>query len=133
MTAAGPRKGRPTARAAVQPPPLLPRQARGMLAGLGMFAIGFAVAGVLVAAALGGTPAYWIAISIGLVGIGVVGGFSPRGLAEAGRPPVWSRRGLAAVSSVVGLPARAVTGAFYALVVLGVAGNLLVPLVFRRR
>jgi hypothetical protein len=104
-----------------------------MLAGLALFGVGFAVAGLLVTTSLGGTPAYWILVSLGLVGIGVVGAFSPRGLVEAARPPVWSRRGLADVSEPLGLPGRAVTAAFYVLVAIGVIGNLLVPLVLHRR
>jgi hypothetical protein len=103
-----------------------------MLAGLALFSVGFAVAGLLVTASLGGTPVYWIFISVGLVGIGVAAGFSPRGVAEAARPPVWSRQGLAGVSEALRLPARAIAIAFYALVAVGVVGNLLVPLVFRR-
>jgi hypothetical protein len=103
-----------------------------MVAGLGMFALGFAVAGVLVAAGLAGTPAYWVLISLGLVGIGVVGAFSPRGMVEVARPPLWSRRGLAGVSEAIGLPARAVAVGFYALVGVGVVGNVLVPVVLRR-
>jgi hypothetical protein len=103
-----------------------------MLAGLALFGVGFAVAGLLVTASLGGTPAYWILVSAGLVGIGVVGGFSPRGVVEVARPPLWSRRGLAGLSEAVGLPGRAVATAFYVLVAIGVVGNLLVPLVLRR-
>jgi hypothetical protein len=104
-----------------------------MLTGLALFALGFAVAGILVPASLGSTPAYWIAVSAGLVGIGLVGWSSPRGIVEAARPPVWSRRGLAAISQALGLPGRAVAAGFYVLVAVGVVGNLLVPLVLRRR
>jgi hypothetical protein len=104
-----------------------------MLLGLAMFAGGLAVAGLLVTAARGGTPAYWILVSVGLVGIGVVGGFSPRGIVEVARPPLWSRRGLAGISEALRLPARAVAAVFYVLLAVGVVGNLLVPLLLRRR
>jgi hypothetical protein len=104
-----------------------------MLAGLALFAVGFAAAGLLVTASLGGTPAYWILVSAGLLGIGAAGLFSPRGVVEAGRPPVWSRRGLAGVSEALSLPGRAVATTFYVLVAVGVVGNLLVPLLLRRR
>jgi hypothetical protein len=103
-----------------------------MLTGLAMFGVGFAVAGALVAASLGGTPPYWITVSIGLLGIGAVGVFSPRGIAEAARPPVWSRRGLQGITDTVGLPRVPVAVVFYALVAVGVIGNLLVPFVVRR-
>ena len=104
-----------------------------MLAGLALFAVGFAAAALLVSLSLGGTPAYWVLVSIGLLGIGVVGVFSPRGVIEAPRPPVWSPRGLTGVSEAAGLPARAVAAVFYVLVAIGVVGNLLVPLVLRPR
>jgi hypothetical protein len=104
-----------------------------MLTGLAMFAVGFAVAGVLVVASLGSTPIYWILVTVGLLGIAAVGFFSPRGLTEAARPPVWSRRGLEGISEVLGVPGRPVAGVFYALVAVSVIGNLLVPLVLRRR
>jgi hypothetical protein len=103
-----------------------------MLAGLALFGVGFAVAGLLVPASLAGSPAYWIVISAGLVGIGIAAGFSPRGAVEAARPPVWSRRGLGAVSEALGLRGRPVAIAFYVLVAVGVVGNLVVPLVLRR-
>jgi hypothetical protein len=71
-------------------------------------------------------------IRVGLLGIGTVGVFSPRGIAEAGRPPVWSRRGLQGITDTVGLPSLPVAVVFYALVAVSVFGNLLVPLVVRR-
>jgi hypothetical protein len=104
-----------------------------MLVGLALFGVGFAVAGLLVTASLGGTPAYWIAVSAGLIGIGAAGFFSPRGVVEAGRPPLWSRRGLAGVSQALSLPVRAVAGTFYVLLAVGVVGNLLVPILLGRR
>ncbi|HVN10684.1 MAG TPA: hypothetical protein VMT69_01230 [Kineosporiaceae bacterium] len=116
-----------------EPPPLERRQARGMLAGLAMFAAGFAVAGVLVVSGLGGTPGYWILVSVGLLGVAVAGFSSPRGPLERSRPPVWSRRGLGGVSGALGLPARAVTATFYGLLVVGGLGNLLIPALVRRR
>jgi hypothetical protein len=102
-----------------------------MLAGLTLFGVGFAAAGLLVIASLGGTPAYWVGVSVGLLGVGAAGLFSPRGVVEAERPPVWSRRGLAGVSQALSLPGRAVAATFYVLVAVGVVGNLLVPLLLR--
>ncbi|MGZ4626840.1 MAG: hypothetical protein ACXV3S_11235 [Kineosporiaceae bacterium] len=134
-SAGRPGGGLPLARAQpiAQPPPLERRQARRMLVGLAAFAGGFAAAAGLVTAGLGGTPAYWILVSLGLLGIGFTGFSSPRGPLEGGRPPVWSRRGLAGVSEAVGLPARAVTITFYALLAVGVLGNLVLPVLVRRR
>jgi hypothetical protein len=115
-----------------QAPPLPPREARGALAGLLLFALGFAVAGVLVAARVGSTPAYYVAISVGLVGIAVLGFFSRRVPAEVPPPPLWSPRGLTRVADGAGVPARLVVVTFYVLIAVSVVGNLLVPLLARR-
>jgi hypothetical protein len=112
--------------------PLLPGEARGALTGLALFAVGFAVAGVLVAAGFAGTPAYYTGISVGLVGIGVLGFFSRRVPADVPPPPIWSPRGLARVADGAGVPPRLLVPAFYALVVVSVIGNVLVPLTLRR-
>jgi hypothetical protein len=136
--------GRPSARPAgrsVQPRPqqrsgpprpLLPGEARGTLTGLALFAIGFAVSGVLVAAGLGSTPWYYLTISIGLVGIAVLGFFSRRVAADVLPPPIWSPRGLTRVADGAAVPARLVVVTFYALIAVSVVGNVLVPLLSRR-
>jgi hypothetical protein len=111
--------------------PLLAAEARGALAGLFLFALGFAVAGVLVVARAGSTPGYYIAISAGLVGVAVLGFFSRRVPAEVPPPPIWSPRGLTRVADGAGAPARVLVVLFYALIVVSVVGNLLVPLVLR--
>ena len=112
--------------------PLLRGEARGALTGLVLFALGFAAAGVLVAAGIGSTPGYYLAISVGLVGIGVLGFFSRRVPAEVPPPPVWSPRGLTRVADGAGVPPRLLVVVFYALVAVSVIGNLLVPLTLRR-
>jgi hypothetical protein len=112
--------------------PLLQGEARGALTGLALFAVGFAVAGALVAAGLGSTPGYYVAISVGLVGIGVLGFFSRRVPAEVQPPPVWSPRGLTRIAQGSGVAPRIVVVGFYALIAVGVIGNLLVPLAVRR-
>jgi hypothetical protein len=112
--------------------PLLRGEARGALTGLVLFALGFAVAGVLVAAGIGSTPAYYLAISVGLVGIGVLGFFSRRVPAEVPPPPIWSPRGLTRVAEGAGVAPRLLVVGFYALLVVSVIGNLLVPLALRR-
>ena len=111
--------------------PLLHGEARGALTGLVLFALGFAVAGVLVAAGIGSTPAYYVAISVGLVGIGVLGFFSRRVPADVPPPPIWSPRGLTRVADGAGVPPRLLVVVFYALVAVSVIGNLLVPLTLR--
>jgi hypothetical protein len=129
----GRRPSAPRPPADLAPPPLTRRQAAGILAGLGAFAVGFAAAGVLVTLHQGGTPAYWSLVSIGLLGIGALGISSPRTVADAGRPAVWSRAGLTAVAEPLGLPWRLVAGAFYGLVAVGVIGNLVIPIVLGGR
>jgi hypothetical protein len=137
MTPAGrPGERRPQAirrPAEFAPPPLTRRQAAGILAGLGAFAVGFAAAGVLVLLHLGGSPAYWCLVSVGLLGIGALGLASPRTVADAGRPAVWSRAGLAAVAEPLGLPRRAVAGVFYGLLAVGILGNVVLPIVLGQR
>ena len=90
------------------------------------------MAGVVVAAGLGSTPWYYITVSIGFIGIAVLGFFSRRVTADVPPPPVWSPRGLTRVADGVGVPARPVVVTFYALIAVSVVGNLLLPLVFRR-
>ena len=118
----------PSAGRAGQLRPLLPGEARGALAGLGLFAAGFAAGGVLVASGLGSTPGYYVAISVGLVGIGVLGFFSRRVPADVPPPPIWSPRGLTRVAHGAGVPARLLVVGFYALLAISVIGNLVVPL-----
>jgi hypothetical protein len=123
------------ARPSAQPafPPLERRRAVAIVAGLGAFAVGFAAAGVLVTFHQGGSPAYWCLVSLGLLGVGALGISSPRTVADAGRPAVWSRAGLNAVAEPVGLPARAVAVTFYGLVAVGLLGNVVLPVLARRR
>ena len=122
---------RPQQRAG-QPRPLLRGEARGTLTGLALFAIGFAVAGVIVVVGLASTPWYYITISLGLLGIAVLGFFSRRVAAEVQPPPVWSPGGLTRVADGAGVPARLVVVTFYALIAVSVLGNVLLPLVARR-
>ena len=109
--------------------PLPRRQALGILAGLAAFGFGFAAAGILVALHLGGSPAYWCLITLGLLGVGAVGFSMPRTPSDAGRPPIWSRAGLAAVAEPLRLPAGPVTNAFYVLIAVGLIGNVILPVV----
>jgi hypothetical protein len=112
-------------------PPLERRQAAGVLTGLTAFGLGFAAAGVLVTLHQGGSPAYWCLVSLGLLGVGALGFSSPRTPADAARPPIWSRAGLASVAEPLGLSRVLVAGAFYALVVIGLLGNVVLPLLQR--
>jgi hypothetical protein len=73
-----------------------------------------------------------VAISVGLVGIGVLGFFSRRVPADVPPPAIWSPRGLTRVAHGAGVPARLVVVAFYALVAVSVIGNVVVPLTARR-
>jgi hypothetical protein len=128
--------GRSTAaraqKAADQPAPLPPGEARRTLTGLALFAIGFAVAGLIIAVGLAGTPGYYIMISIGLIGIAVLGFSSRRVVADVQPPPVWSPAGLTRVADGAGVPARLVVVTFYALIALSVLGNVVLPLMSRR-
>lgn len=97
-----------------------------------MFGTGFAAAAVLVVAGTSGTPAYYVSVTVGLVGVGVVGFFLNRGTVPLPPKPIWSPVGIAALARALGLHARALTAGLYALAAVGVVGNLVVPLLIRR-
>ena len=102
-----------------------------MLGGLFAFTLGFAVAGVLVMAGQGGSPAYLSGISLGLVGIGLVGFFYHRGAAQLPQAKLWSPELLRAVIGPLNLPPVPVIAVLYALAAIGVLGNVVVR--FARR
>jgi hypothetical protein len=113
----------------IAPPPIEARDARGIAAGLLVFAAGLAVGGVLALAGLAGTPGWSIAVAVGLLAIGVVGVYQRRTVSPVPRPAIWSPAYLADVAAPLGLPVRGFTIAFYALLAVGLVGNLVVPLV----
>lgn len=121
----------PEARSAPRPAPVERGRALGVLAGLLAFTGGFAVAGVLVSAGLGSTPPYLVAVTAGLVGIGVIGFFYHRGAVQFPRARIWSPVLLRVVISALGLPVVPVIAALYALAATGVVGNLLLPALTR--
>jgi hypothetical protein len=94
-----------------------------------VFAAGLAVGGVLSVARLAGGPAWSVAVAVGLLGIGAVGVFQGRTASPAARPPMWSPRYLADVAEPLGVPARVVIAVFYGLLAVGIAGNVVAPLV----
>jgi hypothetical protein len=119
-------------RTAVGPVPLERGRAAGLLTGLAMFVTGFAVAGCLVAARLGATPGYYVSVTVGLVGVGVVGFFLNRGTVPLPPKPIWSPVGIDALARALELPARVLLVTLYGLGGVGVLGNLAVPLLLRR-
>lgn len=130
--AAHPSGGSGRGRAPIEPVPLERGRAWGLLTGLTMFVAGFAVAAVLVVTETSGTPPYYVAVTVGLVGVGVVGFFINRGTVPLPPKPIWSPVGIAALGRALGLPVRLLTGALYGLGAIGVLGNVVVPLVVRR-
>lgn len=118
-------------RTPVEPVPLERGRATGLLTGLAMFVTGFAVAGCLVTARLGGTPGYLVSVTVGLVGVGVVGFFINRGTVPLPPKPIWSPVGIEVLGRALGLPARVLLVGLYGLGAVGVLGNLVVPLVVR--
>jgi hypothetical protein len=97
-----------------------------------MFVTGFAVAGVLVPAGAAGTPPYYVSVTVGLVGVGVVGFFLNRGTVPLPPRPIWSPDGVAALGRALGLSAPALLIGLYGLGAIGVLGNLVVPVLTRR-
>jgi hypothetical protein len=114
------------------PVPLERGRAGGLLAGLTMFVTGFAVAAMFVATRTSGTPPYFVAVTVGLVGVGVVGFFLNRGTVPLPPKPIWSPVGIAALGRALGLPARALIAGLYGLGAIGILGNLAIPLLVRR-
>lgn len=108
------------------------RPAAGLLGGLLAFTGGFAVAGALVMAGQGGRPPYLVAVTVGLMGLGLVGvaGGRREPVSDRGEPapPVWSPRSLLPAAAVLGLPGIPAIVILYALGAVGIVGNILVPL-----
>jgi len=135
----GPRTPRP---AAPSPHPSLHRgpaavpleraRAGALLGGLLAFTVGFAAAGVVVAARWkGGGLVYVIGLCLGLVGIGLVGFFYHRGSAQLPEARLWSPELLRAVIEPLRLPPVPVISALYLFTAIGVLGNLVIPLTRR--
>jgi len=99
-----------------------------MLAGLLLFGLGFAVAALISLTTWGGRPAYLTSIALGFVGVGVVAFFLNRGTVPLPEAPIWSRVGLRALARALDLPAMVVMAVVYGLIVLGIVGNVLIPL-----
>lgn len=118
--------------APVAPVPLEKGRARGVLGGLFLFAAGFAAGAMefLLTGVAG--PAYLLGISVGLAGIGIVGFFLNRGTVPRPEEAIWKPLGLRPWISALGLPVTAVTAVFYTLLLVGVVGNFVVPVFFRR-
>jgi hypothetical protein len=130
VNSGSPRPSRPL-RPDLRPVPLERGRAVGLLSGLVAFTAGFAASAVLVLAGYGSTPPYHVAITVGLVGVGLIGYFYHRGTVALPAARIWSPVLLRAVISPLGLPAALVIGVLYVLAGVGLVGNLLVPLLGR--
>jgi hypothetical protein len=115
-----------------RPVPLERGRAAGLLAGLIAFTAGLAAAALLVLAGYGSTPPWLVAITIGLVGVGLIGFFYHRGNVALPSGRIWSPAVLRAVVTSLDLPATPIIAVLYGFGVIGVLGNLVVPLLLRR-
>ncbi|HEX2805557.1 MAG TPA: hypothetical protein VHN80_05255 [Kineosporiaceae bacterium] len=106
-------------------------RAAGVLIGLIAFTAGFAAAGLLVLAGWGGTPPYLVSITVGLVGVGVVGFYLHRGTVELPQARIWQPVMLRAFISALRLPESPILVAIYGLGLVGVIGNIVVPMTRR--
>jgi hypothetical protein len=111
--------------------PLEAARARGMLAGLLIFGLGTAVAGVLSWLGYSHGALYVVVIALAFVGLAVLAVFVERGTVPLPPGPIWAPSGLGMVARSVGLPALVVQVLVYGLILVGVAGNIVVPLVSR--
>lgn len=114
------------------PVPLERGRAAGVLAGLIAFTAGFAAAALLVLAGYSRTPPYLVAVTVGLVGIGLVGYFYHRGTVSLPQASIWSPTLLRAVTAALNLPAVPIIAVLYVLAGIGLFGNLVVPVLLRR-
>ncbi|MEJ2578817.1 MAG: hypothetical protein P8Z68_06910 [Kineosporiaceae bacterium] len=114
------------------PVPLERGRATAVLSGLGLFTVGFAVAGALSLVGAGGSPGYLAVVGLGFAGIGVVGFFLNRGTVPLPEGAIWMPIGLRALARAVGLPGGAVLAVIYGLAVFGITANVVVPLVLGR-
>jgi hypothetical protein len=113
--------------------PLERGRARGILAGLLIFGLGFFVSGIVAWTNHSGSPAYLTAVGIGFFGIGCVAFFLNRGTVPLPEgKPIWSRTGLAALSEALDLPALPVTVVVYALIGIGILLNVVLPFAIKR-
>ncbi len=109
-------------------PPIARGRAAAILAGMFAFTLGFAVAGGFVLAQHGGTPPYLIAVTIGFAGVGLTGVALGRGpILELPRP-IWGPEALRIIAAALDLPAMPVLAGLYVLAGLGIAGNIVTPL-----
>jgi MFS family permease len=122
---------RPGGRAEPRPVPLERGRAAGIVTGLLGFATGFAAAALVGMIVAPGHPLRYVGWAVGLAGIGVVGFFLRRGTVPLPEQPLWSPTGLRALALGTGLPAVQLMVGFYGLVVVGVVGNILVPVLGR--
>ena len=111
--------------------PLEQGRARGMLAGLLVFGLGTAVAGVLSWSGYSHGVLYVVVIALAFVGLAVLALFVERGTVPLPPGPIWAPAGLGTVARAVGLPALVVQVLVYGLIAIGVAGNIVVPLLSR--
>ena len=127
------RAPRPGSRPPARPEPVERRRALGIVGGLLAFTAGFAAAGLAVPlmGRAGGTL-YLAGISLGLVGLGLVGFFYHRGSVALPEAKVWSPQLLRAVIAPLGLPVTAVIAVLYGLAAVGAVGNLLLPMLRHR-
>lgn len=121
------RSGRPPARGTA-PLPLERPRAAGLLGGLLLFGLGFAVAALASATGAGGQALYLAGVVVGFGGAALVAVFLNRGTVPLPEAPIWSPTGLRVLARALDLPAPAVMVVVYALIAAGLVGNLLLPL-----
>lgn len=129
---ARPQAGRPKsgARTPSAPLPLERGRSRGVLTGMFVFAAGFAV-GAVEYLVVGHTGlVWWAGITVGFFGIGATGFFLSRGTVPRPEGAIWKPEGLRPWARGAQLPEVPVLAAFYALLAVGVVGNIIAPVFF---
>jgi len=113
-----------------RPVPFEHNRALRIIGGLFTFTLGFAVAGVLVAAGQAVTRPYYVALVLGAVGLVAAGVAMARGTTPMPESAIWTRSTLTLLADAAALPALAVIAVLYTLTAISVLGNVVHPLVF---
>jgi hypothetical protein len=111
-------------------------RALGVLAGLFVFAAGFAIAAgfeafaVIASQPAAGRPVYYVGLGSGFVGLGLVALFMNRGTVPLPERALWSPLGVRLLARSAGWPATPTLWLLYAIGLWGVIGNIVIPLGF---
>jgi len=113
-------------------------RALGVIAGLMVFGLGFAVAACFeIAAVVTGSGSlsqatYFVGVGGGFVGLILVAWFMTRPSAMEVEGALWAPKALRLLARSAGLPQMATLALVYGLIIFGLVGNIVLPVFFKR-